>query len=899
MADLEKIVKIIFAGDDSDLARTINSVGGGMDKLALNVGKATQPLADLTDSILKIDAVLAGLAAGALVVVTTQAGKFGDSFAEIATLIEAPAGALLEFKDDVLDYSRDSTASLESITGATYQIISATGDWENALETLSAAERLNVAGKGELDSTTKLLVTSLNAYGKGVEDAGDFSDILFTTVKVGVTNLTELSASLGTVTGLASSAGVPFADLSAAVGALTGTVGDTSLAITQIKGVLTAVIKPSSQAAAEAERLGIAFNAEAVAAMGLEGFLKMVYDATDGNTEVMARLFGRVEGLNGALVLGADTSGKYAQALQGMEERAGATDAAYAKMVDNFKENNQRLINNLQATLIEAGLPLLDEWGKIVDSIVNIFKGVSVGFDTGAFDPLIEYIEAVGESIAAEFEGIAEALPEALAGIDWSEFTESLDGLVAAGRNLFKELFGDLDLTKPEDLERALQKLIDTFGKWVDLTSGVVAGLAPFLGMLAGLASKFSEVDGDALTSAGSIAGWGKAINVVSGIVPGLTAPLSLLSGSIGLLSITQIPAMISGIKLLAPALSGLGAILGPVAAAAAAFATGWEIGKWIGKDIPILGEAGIAFGNLGHALFGTADAAADAMEKQAAHTQELAKAALELVRTKEAAGELTKAVEEIPAITITTNFEAIQDDFAAINDEFDSLIGSKEIVLDADTSKLLPKIETVKILVDGVEMNIPVALDPENKVVDDADDINKEIEEKLPSEKLIEIQLQGEIDIQLAEIKADAETLQTAFEWNAKVEIADFEAQTEQLVAIADLVGKAWESTGDVISAALGALDKDLSAGQWLDMMRIIDREQDIRESLAEATIKLTDSQIALINARAAALERGEGMITITTEGIEPDLEMVLYKIVQKAQVKANEEGFNALLGI
>jgi len=101
MADLEKIVKIIFAGDDSDLAKTINSVGGGMDKLALNVGKATQPLADLTDSILKIDLVLAGLAAGALVVVTAQAGKFGDSFAEIATLVDAPAGALLEFKDNI------------------------------------------------------------------------------------------------------------------------------------------------------------------------------------------------------------------------------------------------------------------------------------------------------------------------------------------------------------------------------------------------------------------------------------------------------------------------------------------------------------------------------------------------------------------------------------------------------------------------------------------------------------------------------------------------------------------------------------------------------------------------------------------------------------------------------
>ena len=37
----------------------------------------------------------------------------------------------------------------------------------------------------------------------------------------------------------------------------------------------------------------------------------------------------------------------------------------------------------------------------------------------------------------------------------------------------------------------------------------------------------------------------------------------------------------------------------------------------------------------------------------------------------------------------------------------------------------------------------------------------------------------------------------------------------------------------------------------------------------------------------------------TTTTDGLEPDLEQVLYTIIQRAQIKANEEGFNALLGI
>ena len=61
MADLEKTVKIIFAGEDQ-LSKSIKDIEGGLNALGANVSKATQPLADFTDTILKVDAVLAVLA---------------------------------------------------------------------------------------------------------------------------------------------------------------------------------------------------------------------------------------------------------------------------------------------------------------------------------------------------------------------------------------------------------------------------------------------------------------------------------------------------------------------------------------------------------------------------------------------------------------------------------------------------------------------------------------------------------------------------------------------------------------------------------------------------------------------------------------------------------------------
>jgi hypothetical protein len=408
-------------------------------------------------------------------------------------------------------------------------------------------------------------------------------------------------------------------------------------------------------------------------------------------------------------------------------------------------------------------------------------------------------------------------------------------------------------------------------------------------------------MDEETLKSAGQFLGWGKAINTIADTIPLLTAPLNLLSGSIGLLSLTQIPKAISAFSAFsgsAAALAGAGGAMPLLLAGATALAGGWYIGSKIGKDIPILGEAGTAFGNLAFELVNLGDDTVESMEAQAAHTQELAKAALEMVRTKEAAGELASQIEKIPVITVETNFESIQDDFDGINAEIGDLINIGEIEVGAtlNDEEFQKGWSEIKVITEeGEEIIIEV---PPGPPVADAKEVSEKVDKEL-EDKLILIKLQGDIDIELARIKAQAETVQTFFEWNAKVEIAEINAQVEELRIGAELVGTAWESTGEVITAALGALDADLSGSRWFDVIKIIDREQDIREDLAEQMIMLQEAQIRLLDQRAKALKEGKGLIQITTDGLEPELELVLFKIVQKAQVIANEEGFNALLGM
>ena len=66
-----------------------------------------------------------------------------------------------------------------------------------------------------------------------------------------------------------------------------------------------------------------------------------------------------------------------------------------------FENINQRLINSFQITLYRnrrktaAAIP-----GKIAGSLGDLLKGVKVGVDSGAFDPLFKYLDIVGGNIA-------------------------------------------------------------------------------------------------------------------------------------------------------------------------------------------------------------------------------------------------------------------------------------------------------------------------------------------------------------------------------------------------------------------------------------------------------------------------------------------------------------------
>ncbi|MFY7867689.1 phage tail tape measure protein [Roseateles sp.] len=314
----------------------------------------------------------------------TAASQFQRSLAAISTI--APQADLAALGDSVRALTREFGGDAARNAAALYEIIAAgVEDTTQALQILRVANQLAIGGLADTEVAASGLVATLNAYGLAADQATRVSDAFFVAAAAGNTTIEELSQSIGGVAPLAASVGVSVEQLTSAVGALTAGGLDTGQAFTQIQSALTAVVKPTAEAKRAAEELGIQFDVAALRSQGLQQFLQGVSTAAQGNETTLATLFGRVEALQGVLALTGNQADAFAKALGDMENGAGRTAEAFAKLQETPEQafaRFQAAVGDLRISFgqtVTALTPLLEGF----TSILNLFNQLPTGIRAG------------------------------------------------------------------------------------------------------------------------------------------------------------------------------------------------------------------------------------------------------------------------------------------------------------------------------------------------------------------------------------------------------------------------------------------------------------------------------------------------------------------------------------
>ena len=290
-----------------------------------------------------------------------EARAFDAALAEVSTLLPVVEGEIDAIAEASRRMSREFGTTAASQAQAFYQAISAgAGDAAQATELLEVANRTAIGGITQVTVAVDILTTATNAYAASGLTASDAADTLFVGMRAGKTTIDELASTLGRVIPQATAVGLSFDEIVAATAALTTQGQSTEMAVTGLSGIMTQLLKPSSQAVDLAKELGIEFSATAAQTMGLAGFMEYLVEATGGSQEALAMLFGSTEALRAVFSLAGQGGEKFNDILADMEDRAGAADEAFNRVSQSLDQRLNVALSTIADVALGMGMTLLE-----------------------------------------------------------------------------------------------------------------------------------------------------------------------------------------------------------------------------------------------------------------------------------------------------------------------------------------------------------------------------------------------------------------------------------------------------------------------------------------------------------------------------------------------------------
>ena len=298
-------------------------------------------------------------------------GGFEKQMNEVFTLLPGISGdAMAEMTEQVKGFATEFGVIPQEVVPALYQSLSAGVPADNVFAFLETAQKLAKGGVTDLTTSVDGLSSVVNAYGSDVLSAEQASDLMFTTVKLGKTNIAELSSSLFQVTPTAAGLGVAFGDVTAALAAMTLQGVPTSVATTQLRQLFVELSKEGSAAAGTFEELaGKSFRQFVAEGGNVQEALQVMEKGAADTGVSISDMFGSVEAGSAALALTGGGTEAFTNALAGMDDSAGATQAAFETMNQGLSATLDKLKAKFSVALLNIGEQIAPTIGTIGESL--------------------------------------------------------------------------------------------------------------------------------------------------------------------------------------------------------------------------------------------------------------------------------------------------------------------------------------------------------------------------------------------------------------------------------------------------------------------------------------------------------------------------------------------------
>lgn len=302
--------------------------------------------------------------------------EFGRAIAEVGTIANNTFGSLEDVAQIVRQTSDEFGKGRQDVAEGLYQTLSnQVGNAAESLAVFRTANKLSIAAVGTTADAVNLLTAALNGFDISASESEVVAAKLFRTVELGRTRMSELANTMGRVGPLAHALGISLDETLASIATITVQGTKSAEALTQLRGVMQAMLKPSEEMKKVFKEMGVASAEAGIATFGFQGFLLEMTKVTGDSASEMGQLIRRVRGLLGAITLASSDSEKFIENLEKIQDTSSELLQEKFKLV--FETPGEEVLRNFNELknifVVDLGPSIV----QLTLSVVKFTKAIS------------------------------------------------------------------------------------------------------------------------------------------------------------------------------------------------------------------------------------------------------------------------------------------------------------------------------------------------------------------------------------------------------------------------------------------------------------------------------------------------------------------------------------------
>jgi TP901 family phage tail tape measure protein len=377
-----------LTADISRFTRDINDARVRGQNFATNIGdtmtaagRGVMNLGATMTKYITLPLVAAGVA------VFNLGKDFETEMSHITGLVGVAKTQVDSWGADILKLAPELGKAPKELAAGLYYVTSSGLQGAAAMDALTQSAKASAAGLGETENIANLVTSAINAYGAANMDATKATDILVAAVREGKADAPEFAASLGQVLPIASTMGVKFAEVAGAVAVLTRNGLDAAESTTQIKSILSGLIKPAKGAEDALNDMGTS-SAKLRKQIKEEGLLATLQELNTltkkYGDDALADVFPNIRAFSGALSLANLNSEENKRIIDACTNSTGMLNEAFKAASDTLDFKWNQTLSKAQSTgislfdVLKAKLiPIFDTIISILDFVIAKWGGMS------------------------------------------------------------------------------------------------------------------------------------------------------------------------------------------------------------------------------------------------------------------------------------------------------------------------------------------------------------------------------------------------------------------------------------------------------------------------------------------------------------------------------------------